>query len=158
MKNFLTFSIMTLICLFFFGCSSNPEKMSFDEKIYQKYVDSNRIEKYTELKNKYDGNRMILWWNRNEDAWGITNSSFWLLDLILPDLPDTLGVGAILVILLYLGAFGVGGAILGALAKIGALFGGIGGIPPAIMGIIWLGIAFRLLVSIFEVIQEWFFS
>lgn len=147
-----------LISIFFSGCSnSNENKQSFDEKIFQSYMDTNRIEKYNELKEKYNGNRMILWWNEKEDAWWITNFSLWLFSLILPDLPQVLSGGVILIILFWLGAFGVGGAILAALATVGSAFFVLPGIPPAIMGIIWLGMAFSLLAKFFSFVWELLF-
>lgn len=158
-KSFLKmlFSVF-LLSLFFSGCSSSDEnKQSFDEKIFQSYVDTNRIEKYNELKERYDGNRMILWWNDKEDAWWITNFSLWLFSFILPDLPEILSGGVILIILYWLGAFAVGGAILGALAFIGSMFFVLPGIPPAIMGIVWLGMAFSLLTKFFSFIWEHLF-
>lgn len=158
-KSFLKmlFSVF-LLSLFFSGCSSSDEnKQSFDEKIFQSYVDTNRIEKYNELKERYDGNRMILWWNDKEDALWITNFSLWLFSFILPDLPEILSGGVILIILYWLGAFAVGGAILGALAFIGSMFFVLPGIPPAIMGIVWLGMAFSLLTKFFSFIWEHLF-
>lgn len=147
-----------LLSIFFSGCSSNNEnKQSFDEQIFQSYVDTNRIEKYNELKERYDGNRMILWWNNKKDAFWITNFSLWLFSLILPDLPEILSGGVILIILYWLGAFVVGGAILAVLAKIGSLFFVLPGIPPAIMGIVWLGMAFSLLTKFFSFIWEHLF-
>ncbi len=152
------FFSLFLISIFFGGCSGgNENKQSFDEKIQQSYLDTNRIEKYNELKEKYDGNRMILLWNEKEDAWWITNFSLWLYSFILPDLPDVLSGAVILVILAWLGAFSVGGAILGALAKVGLFCFVIPGIPPAIMGIIWLGMAFSFLTKFFSFIWELFF-
>lgn len=136
------------------GCSDTPEsEQSLEEKLYSTYLENNRMEKYKELKEEYGENRMILWLNKDDDAYWITNFTMWVMGHILPDLPDA-AAGATIIGFLYLlmwwlfGTF-VGGAILGALAFLGSMLGGIPGIPPAIMGIVYLGVMFSILANIF---------
>ena len=75
---------------------------------------------------------------------------------ILPDFPNICAMGAVLAIIyfsaLWLGVTLCGGGILAVLLYIGACLGGVSGIPPAIMGIIYLGIIFSILGNIFKLL------
>jgi ABC-type bacteriocin/lantibiotic exporter with double-glycine peptidase domain len=154
-----TLNFMKQITIIFFivfsitGCShKNSNGQTFDEKIFQSYLDSNRVTKYNELKEKYDNNRFILWWNKDKDAWWITNFTLWFVGLILPNMPDLLSGGVVLGIIWALGMLASGGAILGGLAMLGGMLGGFPGIAPAIMGIIWLGVIFSTLSKLFALL------
>jgi len=141
------FSIML-----FTGCSHKDNEQSFDEQIWQTYSDNNRLDKYNELVEKYDNKRIILWLNKKEDSWWITNFTLWLVFSILPDMPDILAMGTLVGIMWAIGMIGVAGGILGGLAWLGGLMGGIPGLPPAIVGILFLGIMFSVLQKLFELL------
>jgi hypothetical protein len=148
-RNILLIFISIIV---FTGCSSKENNgQTFDEQIVQSYLDNNRIDKYNDLKERYDNIRLILWYNQEGDAWWITNFTMWVVFSILPDLPDLMASSTILVFMWWIGMFGGGGLILGGLATIGALLGGIPGIPPAIMGIVYLGLMFSILSKLFGI-------
>ena len=44
----------------------------------------------------------------------------------------------------------IAGGILAVLAWLGGMAGGVPGVPPAIMGIVFLGIMFSMLINIFN--------
>lgn len=75
---------------------------------------------------------------------------------ILPDVPEACATASIIAIfygiIWLLGLTASGGAILAVLAWLGSLFGGIPGIPPAIGGIIFLCIMFKVLCELFSLI------
>ena len=144
-------SVLLLSIFLFTGCSSksNDNEQSFDEKIWQTYSDNNRLDKYNDLVEKYDNKRIILWLNEEKDSMWITNFTLWLVFSILPDMPDILAGGTIIGIMWAIGMLGTGGAILGGLAYIGGMLGGIPGIAPAIMGIVYIGIMFSILQKLF---------
>jgi len=141
------FSIML-----FTGCSHKDDEQSFDEQIWQTYSDNNRLDKYNELVERYDNKRIILWLNEEEDSWWITNFTLWLVFSILPDMPDILAMGTLVGIMWAIGMIGVAGGILGGLAWLGGLMGGIPGLPPAIVGILFLGIMFSVLQKLFALL------
>lgn len=141
----------------FIGCTDKKEnEQTFDEKIFQSYLDNNRIDKYNDLKEKYGDLRVILWYNEKEDAWWITNFTMWTMFSFLPDLPDVIAGGSILGLIYFIawiiGVTLTGGGILGVLAYIGTKLYVIPGIAPAIMGIIYLGLMFSILTKIFRLL------
>ena len=64
-------------------------------------------------------------------------------------MPDILAMGTLVGIMWAIGMIGVAGGILGGLAWLGGLMGGIPGLPPAIVGILFLGIMFSVLQKLF---------
>ena len=153
MKIFKLFQILfiSFLAVFLFvGCSDKQQTM--DEKIWQTYSDNNRLERYNELVEDYGEKRIILWMNEKEDSWWITNFTLWLFFSILPDMPDILAMGTLVGIMWALGMIGIAGGILGGLAYLGGLMGGIPGLPPAIVGILFLGIMFSVLQKLFDLL------
>ena len=158
MMNFLKMTKLLLIpfiiLIMFTGCSSKDSQQTFEQIMWEKYRDNGRLDKFNEIQKEYDGNKIILWLNDEEDHSWIVNHIIYWLSFILPDPPTMLAAGGILGIIYGLAwLFGLaltGGGILAILAYIGSLLGGIPGIPPAIMGIIYLGILFEILVKIFS--------
>ena len=154
-KSVLSLMFMMFFAVFIGGCSDSPEEeVTWEDKLLSKYIDNNRVEKYNELKDRYDGIMVILWLNEEEDSWWIINFTTWLVFSILPDLPDALAGGGVIAIIYgvawFIGVTLTGGGILGVLAYVGALFGGgILGIAPAIVGIVYLGVMFSMLQKIF---------
>ena len=153
-KTFKLFIIPFLVLFMFTGCSSKKDKQTFDEKMWQIYKESGRLDKFNEIQKEYDGNKIILWLNDKEDhSWLVNHTIYWL-SWILPDPPTVLATGGVLAIIYGLGwLLGLaltGGGILGLLAYVGRLLGGVPGIPPAIMGIIFFGVLFEILVKIFN--------
>lgn len=147
--------LVAFVLFFVVGCSASPTQ-TLNEKIYEEYVKNNRVEKYHELYDRYDGIKVILWLNSDEDSWWITNFTLWLVFSILPDLPDALAGGGVVAIIYgiawWLGVTLTGGGILAVLAWLGSMLGVVPGIPPAIMGIIYLGVMFAFLQHIFGLI------
>ena len=137
--------------ILFTGCSDkdNTTEQTFEEKIWQTYSDHGRLEKYNELKEDYGDIKVILLLNEDEDSWWVTNTTLWAIFSILPDIPDVLAgggvIGLIYLIAWWIGVVLTGGGILAVLAWLGGMLGGIPGIPPAIMGIIYLGVMFAML-------------
>lgn len=135
------------------GCGDSGQDFTLEEQIYNEYLKNNRVEKYHELQERYDS-RVILWINQDEDSWWITNFTLWCIFLILPDLPQVMAGGGVLAIIYgvawWLGVTLTGGGILAVLAWVGSLLGGIPGIPPAIMGIIYFGVMFSIFINIFS--------
>jgi hypothetical protein len=146
---------ISLLTIFLTGCS-NKNHQSLDEEIAQTYMDNGRMDKYNELINKYGNIKVILLANEKEDSWWITNFTLWAVFSILPDIPQVLAgggvIGIIYLIAWWIGAVLTGGGILAVLAYIGSRFGGVPGIPPAIMGIIYLGIMFTMLEKLFRLL------
>ncbi len=152
--NYVKMSIILIMFVFLSGCGD--KETTFKEQIFKEYVDNNRVSKYQELKTSYGDIQVILWFNSKEDSWWITNFTLWCVFSILPDLPDVFAgagvLGFIHFIAWWIGVVLTGGGILAVLAYIGALLGGVPGIPPALMGIIYLGVMFSLLTKIFNLI------
>ena len=152
-KTFKLFIIPLLVLFMFTGCSSKENKQTFEEKMWQIYNENGRLDKFNEIQKEYDGNKIILWFNDKEDhSWLVNHIIYWL-SWILPDPPTILAVGGVLGVIYglawWLGLALTGGGILALLAFVGTLAGGIPGIPPAIAGIIYLGILLEILVKIF---------
>jgi len=156
MKQFFTSTILIVLALMVFGCgnSGNGKQMSLEEKIFNGYVENDRIDKFYELQERYDDNRVILWINQDNDALWITNFVLWMVFLILPDLPEILATGGILAVFYgiawWLGVVLTGGGILGVLAWLGGLLGVVPGIPPAVMGIVYLCVMFSVFLNLFS--------
>lgn len=142
------FMAVTLLSLT--GCGSNS--VSFDEKMQIEYENNNRLDRYYELQKRYDNSRAVLYLNQEDDCWWITNWTLWIVSLVFPDLPTTVATGGVLGIFYglawCLGITLTGGGILAVLAMIGGFFGGVPGIPPSIVGIIYLCIMFGFISSL----------
>jgi len=146
--------VLIIGSIFFSGCSSkDSNKQSFEERIWQTYSDNGRLDKYNQLIQDYGENKVILLLNEEEDSWWITNFTLWTVFSILPDIPDILAgsgvLGIFYLIAWWTGVTLAGGGILAVLAAIGGSLGGIPGIPPAIMGIIYFGVMFAMLSKLF---------
>jgi len=147
--------ISLISIMLFTGCNDkdNGTEQTFEERIWQTYSDNGRLEKYNELKDDYGNVKVILLLNEDEDSWWITNATLWAIFSILPDIPDVLAgggvIGFIYLIAWWIGVVLTGGGILAVLAWLGGMLGGIPGIPPAIMGIIYLGVMFAMLSKLF---------
>jgi len=156
MKTLKIFQVLliSLMAIFLFtGCSEdNSNKQTMDEKIRQTYVDTNRLGTYNQLVEDYGEKRIILWMNKDEDSSWITNYTLWLVFSILPDMPDILALGALIGIMWAIGMIGIAGGILTGLAWLGGLLGGFPGLPPAIIGMIYLAIMFSVLQKLFGVL------
>lgn len=140
------------------GCSdTGTPKPTMEQQLQQQYAQQGRIQKYYELKERYDS-RLVLWLNREEDKWWITNFTAWFATLIF-DIPDLAATGAVVGVIYlvawFIGVTLTGGGILAVLAYIGALLGGIPGIPPAIAGIIYLGFVLLIFSKLFSHILGW---
>jgi len=152
MNRLIVFSLSILLVSFLTGCSSNNGQTS-EQKIYSEYVQNNRVAQYHQLYDRYDGLNVVMMMNEEDDSWWITNFSLWAMFSILPDLPDALAGGGVIGLIYglawWLGVVLTGGGILAVLAYVGTLLGVIPGIPPAIMGIVYLGAMFAMLSKIF---------
>lgn len=139
------------------GCSATPKetpKETLEEKIRQEYIDSNRLEKFYELKEEYGNRRVILLINAESDSWWITNFTLLAAFSILPDIPDVAATGGGVVAFFYfvgwwLGVTLIGSGIWVVLVWIGGILGGIPSIAPIIGGIIFLGAMFACLSNFF---------
>ena len=150
------FLIPLVVVFMFTGCSSTNNKQTLQEAIWQHYKNNNRLDVYNKIQKEYDGNEIILWFNENEDhSWFANHIIYWLSG-ILPDLPNALATGGFLAFIYglawWLGITLTGGGILALLSFLGGLAGGIPGIPPAIAGLVFLGISFEMLVKIFSLL------
>ena len=148
------FLIPLVVVFMFTGCSSKNNKQTFEEAVWQNYKNNNRLDVYNKIQKEYNGNKIILWFNENEDhSWFVNHIIYWL-SWILPDPPMALATGGILAVIYglawWLGITLSGGGILALLAWLGSLAGGIPVIPPAIAGIVFLGILFEMLYQIFS--------
>jgi len=147
--------LIPLVAVFMFtGCSSKNNKQTFEEAVWQNYANNNRLNVYNKIQEEYDGNKIILWFNEDEDhSWFVNHIIYWL-SWILPDPPTVLATGGLLAVIYglawWLGITLTGGGILALLAWLGSKAGGIPGIPPAIVGIVFLGILFEILIQIFS--------
>ena len=154
-KKYILPIIILMFTLLLSGCSKRPSE-TLNEKIYKEYIKNGRIDKYNKLYQRYDGIKIILWLNAKSDKPWIVNFTLWIFFSILPDLPEALATGGVLAIFYFiawwLGVTLTGGGILAVLAWIGTRLGVIPGIPPAIMGIVYLGSLFYLLTNIFSLI------
>jgi len=137
-----------LLCLT--GCGSDG--MSFDEEMQVEYEKNHRLNKYYELVERYDNTRAVIYLNKEEDCWWITNFTLWFVFLILPDLPTAVATGGIVGVFYgiawWIGVTLAGGGILATLAYIGAVLGVIPGIPPSIMGVVYLGVMFGFISNL----------
>ncbi len=149
-RNIILLMLFTF-CFLLIGCSDKQEP-TFDDKIQIEYEKNNILNKYYELKERYD-NRIVLYINKESDSWWITNFSIWFCFLILPDIPEVVATGGIVAIFYtvawWIGVTLTGGGILAVLAYIGSMFGGFPGIPPTILGLIFLSVMFGLISNIF---------
>ena len=156
MKKLKFIAPIFIILLMFSGCSSKENEKTFEQKMREVYKKNNREDKFNEIMKEYDGNKIILWLNSDEDRSWLTNHIIYWLSWILPDPPTILATGGILAFIYglawWLGLVLTGGGILALLAYIGSLFGGIPGIPPALAGIVYLGILFSILLKIFSLL------
>lgn len=147
-KIFIFNILLFLLCA---GC----QRIDVDESLLKGYQDNNRIEKYYKLKDKYENNTLIMFINTKEDH-PIMNWTIEKFSWILPDLPDMCAAGGIVAIIYFvawwIGVTLCGGGILAVLAFIGASLGAFPGIPPAIMGIIYLGLMFSILIKVFDLL------
>lgn len=156
MKNFFTSVMLIIVALMVFGCGDpgNGNQVSLEEKIFNGYVKNDRVDKFYELQDRYDSNRVILWINQENDAMWVTNFTLWAVFLILPDLPEVLATGGVLAVFYgvawWLGVVLTGGGILAVLAFIGGILGVIPGIPPAVMGIVYLCVMFSVFLKLFS--------
>jgi hypothetical protein len=156
MKQFFTSVMLIIVALMVFGCgdSGNGNQVSLEEKIFNGYVKNDRVDKFYELQERYDNNRVILWINQANDAMWVTNFTLWAVFLILPDLPEVLATGGVLAVFYgvawWLGVVLTGGGILAVLAFIGGILGVIPGIPPAVMGIVYLCVMFSVFLKLFS--------
>ena len=132
------------------GCASNPVA---EQSIIARYASHNRLNKYYELRDRYDNTKAVLVVNEDSDASWITNVSLWLTFKILPDLPNAVAVGGTLGMFYaaawWLGVTLTGGGIMAVLAWFGSIFGGLPGIPPVLAGVLFLCAMFSLLLKIF---------
>lgn len=149
--------VMLFFSIYISGCSSDSDgeqTVTLEQKIYNEYLKNNRVEQYNEIKERYDDIKVILLINEKEDAWWITNFTLYIAFSILPDLPQALAGGGIIAVIYgtawWLGVVLTGGGILAVLAFVGGMLGVVPGIPPAIMGIIYLGVMFSMLSNIFS--------
>jgi hypothetical protein len=137
------------------SCSGSNE-LTFEDKLRLEYDKNHRLDRYYDLKERYDS-RIILYLNKESDRAWIINFMLWLTVYFLPDLPEIAATGGILGIIYavawWIGVTLCGGGILAVLAYLGSLFGGIPGIPPAILGIIFLCTMFAVLVNLFKLIM-----
>lgn len=144
MRKFIIPIFILWFSIFCTGCSS----ISVDESLIQKYKEHNRINKYYELKEEYDNNLLILLLNSEEDH-PIVNSLLWFFSFFIPDIPEACATGGVVAIMYFvawwIGVTLCGGGILAVLAYLGGMCGGIPGIPPAILGIVFLGLMFSIL-------------
>lgn len=130
---------------FMSGCDyykDGSERLTYKEKLLVAYAEQGRDEVFFELEERYDS-RLVLFLNREEDRAWVINFSAWLVTLII-DIPAIGAMGTVygifLVVAWFLGVTLTGGGILAVLAWLGTLMGGLPGIPPAIAGILYLGI------------------
>jgi len=155
MKKIVILLLLLLSFIVLTGCSKPPSGQ-LEEKIRQQYIEYDRLDKFYELQEKYDNNKVILWINSKSDSWRITNFSIWLVFLAAPDLPEMGAVGTTLAIFYFiawwLGITLTGGGILGVLAWIGGFFGGWPGLPPAILGILFLTVMGTVLARVFSLV------
>lgn len=158
MSHKLVFFIGVLLATFLLpACTTNTDKLSFEERMLLEYSKNGREARFYELKSRYNS-RLVLYLNKNEDRSWIVNFTAWLSTLII-DIPDIIAIGSILAIIQlvawFISVILTGGGLLAVLAYIGSLFGGIPGIPPAIAGIIYLAIIFKIMSELFSAILGW---
>ncbi len=146
----ILFLFLFITPLFLVSCSTPREHI--DNWLYKEYAKYGRLDKYYEIKKDCD-KRIVLFLNRKEDRNFLIN---WFFCYIVPDIPDILAAGSVLgvfyLIAWLIGATLTGGGILAVLAFIGSLFGVIPGIPPAIMGIIYLGLLFSIFTQLWRLL------
>lgn len=153
MKKALAILLVMVVLALFSGCSSKVQQV--DTSILKEYQKTNRLEKYYELQERYDNSRLVLYLNKSSDRIWLINFVAWLSSLIL-DPPELLaGGGTVAIVFLIFKVlvwWGViiagGGGILALLAALGAIFGKILGVPPAIAGLIFLGTMIAILFSV----------
>jgi hypothetical protein len=147
------FIILGLV--FFTSCSSSEKSISFEDKMLNKYRESNRVNRFYELQERYDNSRLVLFLNTKQDQSWIVNYTAWIASKII-DFPAVCSTGSILGIIYliawWIGVVLTGGGILAVLAYVGSLLGGVPGIPPAILGILYLCILFGILYKLFGLI------
>lgn len=122
------------------------------EIIYNLYQEAGRLDRYSQLVDQYDGNQIILYFNSGSDKWWIFNFSIWLVSVIIPDFVSTAlaagGVYAFFVFMAWwLTVTLTGGGILAVLAWVGSKGGIFTGIPPVMMGVLWIGMMAMTLYS-----------
>ncbi len=144
--------ILLIISIIFLIIGCGDTQGNLEGKIRQEYVKNNRLDKFYDLKERYDSNKIILFLNRETDSWWISNFTIWLVFLILPDIPEAIATGGIIALFYFvawwLGVALTGGGILAVLAFIGTKLGVIPGIPPTLAGIIFLCVMFIALFNI----------
>lgn len=138
-KKYIITFILCISCLFFSGCSNNYS----DQHLIEKYAENNRIDKYYDLRDRYDNIKVIMILNIDEDRMWITNFTLWVIFSILPDILFSHNI--ILQILWWIFVFVLGSGILGALTVFGTGLGIIPGIPVAIGLITFICAMFSLL-------------
>ncbi|BBO72715.1 hypothetical protein DSCW_01320 [Desulfosarcina widdelii] len=146
--------LIVLPVLILTGCGSN--NIPLEERIRNDYVKNHRLDRYYELHERYDGVKVVLWLNSEEDRSWFLNFPVWAFFSIMPDLPEVLAGGGVIGIIYFvawwIGVTLTGGGILAVLAWLGAMAGGIPGIPPAMVGIVFLCSMFVILVNIFGMV------
>lgn len=142
--------LMILSSILLSSCGGNKNKLSFEDKMLIEYSNNGRESRFYELKERYDS-RLVLYLNKAEDRAWIVNFTVWFATLFI-DIPEIVATGGIVAIIWivawFIGVALTGGGILAVLAWIGSLLGGIPGIPPAICGIIYLAIIFKVMCEL----------
>ena len=59
--------LLAVLSMSFLLCAGCGSSTSFEEDMIKKYKENNRIERYYELNDDYDGNRLILLLNSEEN-------------------------------------------------------------------------------------------
>lgn len=152
------FILLILFLVSIPACSSyhdNDKKMSFEDKMLINYIDNKREKDFYYLKEKYNS-KLILFLNKEKNRGWIINTVAWAASTII-DLPRVVAAGGvygvIVAIAWFLGVALTGGGILAVLAFLGGAFGGIPAIPPAIAGIIYLGVLFSIITTIIQTLM-----
>lgn len=153
-KKYIYIIVLISMTLLFVGCGRN--NVTLDERIREDYANNHRLDRYYELHERWDGIKVILWLNSEEDRSWFINFPLWGFFSVMPDLPQICAGGGVLGIIYFtawwIGVTLCGGGILAVLAYLGAMAGGVPGIPPAIAGILFLGSMFVVLINIFNLV------
>lgn len=138
------------------GCNTSAErKASYEQKMLEKYRANGRELRFEELHKRYDS-RLVLYLNKNNDRWWITNFSAWLVSCIF-DIPSLAAggtvYGVIVLIAWWIGVALTGGGILAVLAWIGThiAIADWTGMSPVIVGILSLCVFYSLCVALFGI-------
>ena len=147
--------LLAVLSMSFLLCAGCGSSTSFEEDMIKKYKENNRIERYYELNDDYDGNRLILLLNSEENH-PVLNALINFFSFVMPEIPEICASGGLIAIFYgvawWIGVTLTGGGILAVLAWLGTRCGGIPGIPPAVGGILFLALMFSILENLFSLL------